>query len=160
MPPVYPVCGAPFVQNCAYVLLQKGEFTGAVNVTRVVDVIDAQTVVVRFGDGTEKTVSLTEIDARNLGPQERQAAQAFPSSLRGSRVDVLIHHYAIEELDRSAALEARVSCHDTGRDLAVSLLDAGLAEYSESEYLCSFDNCVYKAAADGAKAAGRGHWGR
>lgn len=121
-------------------------------------VVDADTLIVNIG-GTLERVRLASVDSPEVYPKSRvepygPEASAYAKELLTGRYVAL--EVAAQPRDRFGRLIATVYMQD-GRDVALLLLQAGLAEVTP-EFLESKHVLLYSAALQGAQSAKKGLW--
>lgn len=108
-----------------------------------------------LSNGVSKRMKLGGLDVPKAKTQEGMASRQYLSDLvLDKRVRLLLH--GVSENDE--ALGGRVSLETPPFDVNEAMIKAGMARYKRSEYLTSFDNCIYKVAAEKAEQEKKRLW--
>jgi endonuclease YncB( thermonuclease family) len=100
-------------------------------------------------------MKLGGVDVPKIKTQEGMTSRQYLSELVwGKRVTLLLHGVS----DEDKTLGGRVSLETPPFDVNQAMIESGLACYKESEYLTSFDNCMYKLSAEKAQKEKKGLW--
>jgi endonuclease YncB( thermonuclease family) len=142
-------CGNPLEQSDAYF-----HPIGWKNLL-VTKVIDGRTILVLLPNGARKRMKLGGIDVPKIKSREGIASLRYLSGIVfGKRVTLLLHSVS----DEDKTLGGRVSLETSPFDVNQAMIESGMARYKESEYLTSFDNCMYKLSAEKAQKEKKGLW--
>ena len=142
-------CGNPLEQSDAY--HHPSGWKGLL----VTKVIDGRTIIALLPNGVSKRMKLGGVDSPKIRTQEGLASRRYLSDLvLGKRVTLLLH--GVSDADKT--LGGRVSLETFPADVNQAMIEAGMARYEESQYLTSFDNCMYKLSAEKAQTGKKGLW--
>ena len=142
-------CGDPMVLG--YYYLTPAGFEEA----KVVRILDGRSIEARFRNGGVIVVRLAGVQV--LG-EAGEAQKRLSELLTGATIEILLYDHDFHALEASE-IEARVIL-SKGGDVAMKLIEAGNARFSESRHLGHFEICEYRHAMADAKEARRGLWGQ
>jgi endonuclease YncB( thermonuclease family) len=142
-------CGHPLEQSDIYSHPTEWESL------LVTDVPDGRTIVVLLPNGISKRMKLGGVDVPKINTQEGMASQQYLSELvLGKRVRLLLYSVS----DEAQTLGGKVSLETAPHDVNEAMLESGMARYKGSEYITSFDSCLYKLSAEKAQKEKKGLW--
>ena len=119
----------------------------------VTKVIDGRTILVLLPNGATRRMKLGGVDVPKNKTREARASRRYLSALvLRKHVTLLLHS------DEDKTLGGRVSLDTSPVEVNQAMIDSGMARYKESEYLTSFDNCMYKLSAEKAQKEKKGLW--
>jgi endonuclease YncB( thermonuclease family) len=144
-------CGSPLEHSDAY--STPDELEGAV----VGQVDAASSVELLLTDGTTRRISLGGVEGMSLHRESGRLAREFLANLVLHRkVRVLLYGYDPE----GPSVGGRLMLERTGEDVNLAMLQTGIARFGASEYLGSYERCIYRLAAEQAEREKRGIWGK
>lgn len=142
-------CGNPLAQSDTYFSTEQD------NGVLVVNVIDGNTILIERQDKTQRQFVLGGVDAPAIERKEGKRAQRYLSKLLlKKRVDLSRHG----SFDEAQTIGGIVSLKNSAVRANEEMLESGKARFKQSEYLTSFDNCMYEKLSETAKEKGKGVW--